>query len=199
MLDSSYIYSRFYLFVYVIIKSTLTFMSNSCLQDWSLSRFFHFWVRFNQVVASCPNFLILLNSCANLILLRSRAKFVKTTGWLFSLVPPLKGLSTEKLIWARLGVSRTIYVNVDSPNLGFPYFNFLGGTSEKITLYMFTFWRSQIDKLCQLIQKKYVNILCVVFSQSPPISLEISWKPAKPNPRWSPIRLPPPLPVYKYD
>ena len=85
----------------------------------------------------------------------------------FSLGLPLKFLSTEKLIWARLGVSRTIYVNVDSPNLGFPYFNFLGGTSEKITLYMFTFWRSQIDKLCQLIQKKYVNILCVVFSQSP--------------------------------
>ena len=25
-----------------------------------------------------------------------------------------------------LGVSRPIYVNVDSPNLGFPYFNFLG-------------------------------------------------------------------------
>ena len=25
-----------------------------------------------------------------------------------------------------MGVSRTIYVNVDSPNLGFPYFNFLG-------------------------------------------------------------------------
>ena len=34
---------------------------------------------------------------------------------------------TEKLIQARLGVSRTIYVNVDSPKLGFPYFNFLGG------------------------------------------------------------------------
>ena len=34
------------------------------------------------------------------------------------------------------GVSRPIYVNVDSPNLGFPYFNFLGGTSEeKNTLY----------------------------------------------------------------
>ena len=31
----------------------------------------------------------------------------------------------------RKGVSRPIYVNVDSPNLGFPYFNFLGGTSEK--------------------------------------------------------------------
>ena len=28
-------------------------------------------------------------------------------------------------------VSWPIYVNVDSPNLGFPYFNFLGGTSEK--------------------------------------------------------------------
>ena len=31
----------------------------------------------------------------------------------------------------RKGVSRPIYVNVDSPNLGFPYFNFLGGTSLK--------------------------------------------------------------------
>ena len=31
------------------------------------------------------------------------------------------------LFYARLGVSRPIYVNVDSPNLGFPYFNFLGG------------------------------------------------------------------------
>ena len=29
-------------------------------------------------------------------------------------------------MWVRLGVSRTIYVNVDSPNLGFPYFNLLG-------------------------------------------------------------------------
>ena len=28
---------------------------------------------------------------------------------------------------ARLGVSRSIYVNVDSPNLDLPYFNFLGG------------------------------------------------------------------------
>ena len=32
--------------------------------------------------------------------------------------------STKKLIYARLGVSRTIYVNVDTPNLGFTYFNF---------------------------------------------------------------------------
>ena len=37
---------------------------------------------------------------------------------------PLKVLSTKKLIWARLGVSRPIYVNVDSSNLGFPYFDF---------------------------------------------------------------------------
>ena len=40
-------------------------------------------------------------------------------GGFFSLVPLLKVLSTEKLNWPRLGVSRTIYVNVDSPNLGF--------------------------------------------------------------------------------
>ena len=35
--------------------------------------------------------------------------------------PPLKVLSTKQLILARLGVSRTIYVNVDTPNLGFTY------------------------------------------------------------------------------
>ena len=35
------------------------------------------------------------------------------------------------LFYARLGVSRLIYVNVDSPNLGFPYFNFLGGYQLK--------------------------------------------------------------------
>ena len=35
-----------------------------------------------------------------------------------------------------MGVSRPIYVNVDSPNLGFPYSNFLGGTSEKKKLYI---------------------------------------------------------------
>ena len=28
-------------------------------------------------------------------------------------------------------VSRPIYVNVDSPNLGFPYFNFSGGVPVK--------------------------------------------------------------------
>ena len=40
---------------------------------------------------------------------------------------PLRVPSIKKLILARLGVSRPIYVNVDSPNLGFPHFNFLGG------------------------------------------------------------------------
>ena len=36
-----------------------------------------------------------------------------------------------------LGVSRLIYVNVDSPNLGFTYFNLLGGYQlKKNTLYI---------------------------------------------------------------
>ena len=39
----------------------------------------------------------------------------------FSLGLPLKCQSTEKLIQARLGVSRAIYVTVDLPNLGFTY------------------------------------------------------------------------------
>ena len=42
----------------------------------------------------------------------------------FVTVAPPK--STKKLIWARLGVSRMIYINVDSPNLDFPYLNFSG-------------------------------------------------------------------------
>ena len=43
---------------------------------------------------------------------------------------PLKSSKYKKVnlgYSARLGVSRPIYVNVDSPNLGFTYFNFLGG------------------------------------------------------------------------
>ena len=46
---------------------------------------------------------------------------------LFSLGLPIKVLITEKSIKTRLGVSRTIYVNVDTPNLGFTFFNFLVG------------------------------------------------------------------------
>ena len=42
-----------------------------------------------------------------------------------------KNSKYKKLIQARLGVSRPIYVTVDSPNLGFPYFNFLGGYQLK--------------------------------------------------------------------
>ena len=41
-----------------------------------------------------------------------------------------------KLIYVRLGVSRIINVNVDSHDLGFPYFNILGGTSENLTQYL---------------------------------------------------------------
>ena len=44
----------------------------------------------------------------------------------FFIVPTYNVLSAEKLIQARLGVSRMIFVSVDSPSLGFPYFNFLG-------------------------------------------------------------------------
>ena len=40
---------------------------------------------------------------------------------LFNCRPPLNVPSAKKLIQARLGVSKTIYVNVCSPNLGFPY------------------------------------------------------------------------------
>ena len=46
------------------------------------------------------------------------------TGCFFTLGLPLKVQTAKKLIQARLGVSRTIYVNVDSPNLGFTCFNF---------------------------------------------------------------------------
>ena len=35
---------------------------------------------------------------------------------------PPKSSKYKKLIKARLGVSRPIYVNIDSPNLDFPYF-----------------------------------------------------------------------------
>ena len=49
--------------------------------------------------------------------------------WVFFITGP-----PPKISKYRKGVSRTIYVNVDSPNLGFS--NFLGGTSEKNTLYI---------------------------------------------------------------
>ena len=73
--------------------------------------------------------------CINLFRKNCISRFVQLsyadTGCFFPLVPPLKVPSTKKLIWARLGVSRPIYANVDSPNIGFPYFNFLGGYQWK--------------------------------------------------------------------
>ena len=64
----------------------------------------------------------------NTIMLKKYGKGQAVTGWFFfSLEPPLKVQSTTKLIKARLCVSRTIYVNVDSPNQGFAYYNFFMG------------------------------------------------------------------------
>ena len=54
----------------------------------------------------------------------------------FVLGLPPKVPSKEKLILARLGVSRTIYLNVDSPNLGFLYIlKLFRGGPVKNTLY----------------------------------------------------------------
>ena len=46
---------------------------------------------------------------------------------------PPKSSKYKKINLGWLGVSRMIYVNVDSPNLGFPYFNFLGGHQSQKT------------------------------------------------------------------
>ena len=62
----------------------------------------------------------------------------------FSLGLPRKVLSTEKLILARLVVSRTIFVNVDLSNLGSPNFIFLVRPSVKNTLYVSLFWREPL-------------------------------------------------------
>ena len=50
---------------------------------------------------------------------------------------PPKSSKYKKVNLGRgIGVSRPTYVNVDTPNLGFPYFNFLGGYQlKKNTLY----------------------------------------------------------------
>ena len=76
---------------------------------------------------------------------------IQNTGCFFSSqVPPLKVPSTTKLIQARLGVSRPIYVDVDSPNLGFPYFNILGEYQWKNTQYeikAIKLTRSKLKKL----------------------------------------------------
>ena len=70
-------------------------------------------------------FWLLLLGCLSTLVVAYRL------GHLFLTLHQIQGVfhgpGTEKLIQARLGVSRPIYVNVESPNLGFPCFNFLGG------------------------------------------------------------------------
>ena len=84
---------------------------------------------------SCYSTVLLYSYTAHTILL-SVLLYWKCYKVSFSLGLPLKFLSTEKLISAGLDVSRTIYVNVDSSNLGFPYLNFLGEAQwKKNTLY----------------------------------------------------------------
>ena len=66
----------------------------------------------------------------------------------FPLVFPLKVPSTENLIYARLSVSRTIYVNVESPNLGFRYFNVYKILYQGVHTIAYTFaaqWTLNID------------------------------------------------------
>ena len=46
------------------------------------------------------------------------------------------------------GVSRPIYVNVDSPNLGFTYFNFLGGGQLKKPPCIFQYTCLNVNMLC---------------------------------------------------
>ena len=50
-----------------------------------------------------------------------------------------------------LGVSRTIYVNVETPNIGFTYFNFLGGyqlkTSQELRMLSSVTINCQITKI----------------------------------------------------
>ena len=88
----------------------------------------------------------------------------------FSLGLPLKCLSTEKLILASLGVSRRIYVNVDSPNLGFPYFNFLGEVQCKKTPcicfkldHMCHQPAVNLDTIYSSLQPNQCHVQCVLF------------------------------------
>ena len=98
---------------------------------------------------------------------------------------PLKVPSTKKLIKARLGVSRTIYVNVDTPNQGFTFFNFLGGTSEKNTLYHKIYiWKENILSnyvffTCRQNQTQWGRSLGQILLKSPcpVVQKNIYWEP----------------------
>ena len=70
--------------------------------------------------------ICLLRVCVMCIHIHATVHVCVCRGCFFTLGIPLKVVSTNKLIWARLGVTRMTYVNVDSPNLGSSYLNFLG-------------------------------------------------------------------------
>ena len=94
-----------------------TYKKNSHVRELFVQGFWRFWTP--------PGWLIHSSQLLGL-------SFEKLhTGWFFYLALPQQVPSTEKLINARLGVSRTMYVNVDSPNIGFPYFNFVGEAQWK--------------------------------------------------------------------
>ena len=83
-----------------------------------------------------------------------------------------------------LGVSWTIYVNVDSPNLGFPYFNFLGGIRTAgevryrvvrfLTLCDVVSWGTWLGKehLSVLIIRARSNMSGPIDTTSPPLFMQ---------------------------
>ena len=85
------------------------------------------------------------------------------------LVPSLNVLGTEKFICARLGVSRTIYVNVDTPSLAFPYFNVLGGApvTKKHNVLYHQFhphlWLFCARLSVKILSVSWVTFLCLCF------------------------------------
>ena len=91
------------------------------LKDWSCSWSDHLLYHLHLITIIIRIILI--------IFLKDQYHEIK--GDLSTALPPPQ--SIEKLILARLGVSREIYVNIDSPILGFPYLNFFGGGPVKKT------------------------------------------------------------------
>ena len=73
-------------------------------------------------------------------------------------------LFTKKLIKARLGVSRLIYVNVDLPNPGFTYFNFFRGVPVKKTPCMFFFL--EIKHALSLVLRQEIHSTVCSFTTS---------------------------------
>ena len=80
---------------------------------------------FGAVICFSPTNLKVVQCVCNIISDKVGSQMLHTA------IMPLCFKQSGFFSLARLGVSRPIYVNVDSPNLGFPYFNFLGGTSDK--------------------------------------------------------------------